>query len=431
MLLMVGSALSSSSTRSSCLRASSPRSMPLLAKLSCRYFTWSKFTGSSCVVHCWNSRNAWPKRAGSRRTSMYSLVCRVRWRTSGERPSISPVSRRAACWLSLLSRISSLATFTWPSGMSRCSGRQGAAPTTRVAAPLPSQRSRLINWKVGSSPARRTNWPTPPKDLIGWIRRHSNWSPSACHWACSRRGWNVRATDGRLTNRLSRATYCRRTMGRLQGMTAFQGNIGAPGENLRASDVMRFTEPRRPTPGAARAALSARQRAGAFSGRIRARFIARIPFMTDRLTLLRPDDWHIHLRDGAALAQTVADAARTFGRAIVMPNLVPPVRNAQEADAYRQRILAARPAGSRFEPLMALYLTDNTSADDIRQARASGFVHAAKLYPAGATTNSDSGVTRIDAIFPALEAMAEVGLPLLVHGEVTHSDIDVFDREKA
>src|SRR5690606_22148341 len=155
------------------------------------------------------------------------------------------------------------------------------------------------------------------------------------------------------------------------------------------------------------------------------------PFMTDRLTLLRPDDWHIHLRDGAALAQTVADAARTFGRAIVMPNLVPPVRNAQEADAYRQRILAARPAGSRFEPLMALYLTDNTSADDIRQARASGFVHAAKLYPAGATTNSDSGVTRIDAIFPALEAMAEVGLPLLVHGEVTHSDIDVFDREKA
>ena len=153
--------------------------------------------------------------------------------------------------------------------------------------------------------------------------------------------------------------------------------------------------------------------------------------MTDRLTLLRPDDWHIHLRDGAALAQTVADAARTFGRAIVMPNLVPPVRNAQEADAYRQRILAARPAGSRFEPLMVLYLTDNTRAEDVRQAKASGFVHAAKLYPAGATTNSASGVTSIDNIFPALEAMAEVGLPLLVHGEVTHSDIDVFDREKA
>ncbi len=118
--------------------------------------------------------------------------------------------------------------------------------------------------------------------------------------------------------------------------------------------------------------------------------------MSDRLTLLRPDDWHIHLRDGAALANTVGDAARTFGRAIVMPNLVPPVRNAAEADAYRQRILAARPAASRFEPLMVLYLTDRTSAEEIRTAKASGFVHAAKLYPAGATTNSDSGVTRID-----------------------------------
>ncbi|WP_371369045.1 dihydroorotase [Pseudomonas sp. QL9] len=152
--------------------------------------------------------------------------------------------------------------------------------------------------------------------------------------------------------------------------------------------------------------------------------------MSDRLTLLRPDDWHIHLRDGAALAQTVGDAARTFGRAIVMPNLVPPVRNAAEADAYRQRILAARPAGSRFEPLMVLYLTDRTSAEDVRAAKASGFVHAAKLYPAGATTNSDSGVTSIDNIFHVLEAMAEVGLPLLVHGEVTHAEIDVFDREK-
>ena len=152
--------------------------------------------------------------------------------------------------------------------------------------------------------------------------------------------------------------------------------------------------------------------------------------MSDRLTLLRPDDWHIHLRDGAALAQTVGDAARTFGRAIVMPNLVPPVRNADEADAYRQRILAARPAGSRFEPLMVLYLTDRTSAEDVRAAKASGFVHAAKLYPAGATTNSDSGVTSIDNIFHVLEAMAKVGLPLLVHGEVTHADVDVFDREK-
>jgi dihydroorotase len=152
--------------------------------------------------------------------------------------------------------------------------------------------------------------------------------------------------------------------------------------------------------------------------------------MTDRLTLLRPDDWHIHLRDGAVLQHTVADVARTFARAIIMPNLVPPVRNASEADAYRQRILSARPQGSHFEPLMVLYLTDNTQPEDIRNAKASGFVHAAKLYPAGATTNSDSGVTSVDKIFPVLEAMAEVGLPLLVHGEVTRNEIDVFDREK-
>ncbi len=152
--------------------------------------------------------------------------------------------------------------------------------------------------------------------------------------------------------------------------------------------------------------------------------------MSDRLTLLRPDDWHIHLRDGAVLQHTVRDVARTFARAIIMPNLVPPVRNANEASAYRERILAARPAGSRFEPLMVLYLTDKTSADDVRAAKASGFVHAAKLYPAGATTNSDSGVTSIDNIFPVLEAMAEVGLPLLVHGEVTRAEVDVFDREK-
>ena len=153
--------------------------------------------------------------------------------------------------------------------------------------------------------------------------------------------------------------------------------------------------------------------------------------MTDRLTLLRPDDWHIHLRDGGVLPHTVADVARTFARAIIMPNLVPPVRTASEAEAYRQRILSARAAGSRFEPLMVLYLTDNTQPDDIRAAKATGFVHAAKLYPAGATTNSDSGVTRIDSIFPALETMAEVGMPLLVHGEVTRAEIDVFDREKA
>lgn len=130
------------------------------------------------------------------------------------------------------------------------------------------------------------------------------------------------------------------------------------------------------------------------------------------------------------MPHTVADVARTFGRAIIMPNLVPPVRNAQQADAYRQRILAARPATSRFEPLMVLYLTDQTTPDDIRTAKASGFVYAAKLYPAGATTNSDSGVTSIDKIFPALEAMADVGMLLLVHGEVTRGEIDVFDREK-
>ncbi|MBB2496562.1 dihydroorotase [Aquipseudomonas ullengensis] len=152
--------------------------------------------------------------------------------------------------------------------------------------------------------------------------------------------------------------------------------------------------------------------------------------MSDRITLLRPDDWHIHLRDGAVLQHTVQDVARTFARAIIMPNLVPPVRNAAEADAYRQRILAARPAGSRFEPLMVLYLTDRTTPAEVREAKASGFVHAAKLYPAGATTNSDSGVTSIDKIFPVLEAMAEVGLPLLVHGEVTRAEVDVFDREK-
>lgn len=152
--------------------------------------------------------------------------------------------------------------------------------------------------------------------------------------------------------------------------------------------------------------------------------------MTNRLTLLRPDDWHIHLRDGAVLPHTVADVARTFARAIIMPNLVPPVRNTAEADAYRQRIISVRPAGSRFEPLMVLYLTDLTSPDDVRAAKASGFVYAAKLYPAGATTNSDSGVTSVDKIFPVLEAMAQVGLPLLVHGEVTRSEIDVFDREK-
>lgn len=149
------------------------------------------------------------------------------------------------------------------------------------------------------------------------------------------------------------------------------------------------------------------------------------------LTLARPDDWHVHLRDGAALRHTVPAIARYFGRAIVMPNLVPPARTTAEALAYRERILAARPAGSSFEPLMVLYLTDNTTAQEIEAAKASGLVHAVKLYPAGATTNSDSGVTAIEKTYGALEKMAEVGLPLLLHGEVTHAEVDIFDREKA
>lgn len=153
--------------------------------------------------------------------------------------------------------------------------------------------------------------------------------------------------------------------------------------------------------------------------------------MIDRLTITRPDDWHIHLRDGEVLSHTVADAARTFARAIIMPNLVPPVRDGDEAAGYKQRILAARPAGSQFEPLMVLYLTDQTSPQIVREASQSGQAIAAKLYPAGATTNSQSGVTALENIYPALEAMAEVGMPLLVHGEVTHAAVDIFDREKA
>lgn len=152
--------------------------------------------------------------------------------------------------------------------------------------------------------------------------------------------------------------------------------------------------------------------------------------MTTTLTITRPDDWHVHLRDGAALAHTVAATARYFGRAIVMPNLLPPARSTLEAGAYRERILAARPPGSAFEPLMVLYLTDNTDPAEIGTAKASSFVHAVKLYPAGATTHSDAGVTRIDKVMAVLEKMAEVGLPLLIHGEVTQGDIDIFDREK-
>jgi dihydroorotase len=148
------------------------------------------------------------------------------------------------------------------------------------------------------------------------------------------------------------------------------------------------------------------------------------------LDIARPDDWHLHLRDGVQLAAVLPHTAAQFGRAIVMPNLKPPVTTTALAAAYRERILAARPAGSDFEPLMTLYLTDSTSADEIRRAKDSGFVHAAKLYPAGATTNSDSGVTDLKHTWKALEAMQQVGMPLAIHGEVTDRDIDVFDREK-
>ena len=149
----------------------------------------------------------------------------------------------------------------------------------------------------------------------------------------------------------------------------------------------------------------------------------------DSLTLTRPDDWHVHLRDDAMLAAVLPDTARQFARAIVMPNLKPPVRSVEQAAAYRDRILAALPAGARFTPLMTLYLTDNTTPDEIFKARSSGFVHAVKYYPAGATTNSDSGVTDILKVQPALEAMQEAGMPLLLHGEVTDPTVDVFDRE--
>ena len=149
-----------------------------------------------------------------------------------------------------------------------------------------------------------------------------------------------------------------------------------------------------------------------------------------KISLIRPDDWHLHLRDGDALATTVPDVARRFGRAIVMPNLRPPITTVAQATAYRERILAAVPAGLRFEPLMTLYLTDNLSPDEIDRACDSGFVHAAKLYPAGATTNSDAGVTAVERIHPVLERMEKRGLVLCVHGEVTASEVDMFDRER-
>ncbi|MFI4891402.1 MAG: dihydroorotase [Steroidobacterales bacterium] len=147
------------------------------------------------------------------------------------------------------------------------------------------------------------------------------------------------------------------------------------------------------------------------------------------LTLQRPDDWHVHLRDGAALAAVAPFTAAQFGRAIVMPNLNPPVTTTALAQAYRSRILAALPAGSSFQPLMTLYLTDSTTPQEIEHAREAGFVHGVKLYPAGATTHSDAGVTdigRLDAVFATMES---IGMPLLVHGESTRADVDVFDRE--
>ncbi|WP_064602889.1 dihydroorotase [Photobacterium sp. J15] len=147
------------------------------------------------------------------------------------------------------------------------------------------------------------------------------------------------------------------------------------------------------------------------------------------ITITRPDDWHSHLRDGEVLKDTVRDISQCMGRAIIMPNLVPPVTDTEAALSYRDRILAEKPQGN-FSPLMTLYLTDNTSPEEIRKAKATGHIYAAKLYPAGATTNSDSGVTSVDKILPTLAAMEEVGMPLLIHGEVTTHDVDIFDREK-
>ena len=150
--------------------------------------------------------------------------------------------------------------------------------------------------------------------------------------------------------------------------------------------------------------------------------------MTDTLTITRPDDWHIHFRDGAAMQSVLPDTARVFGRAIAMPNLKPPVVSVADAAAYRERMLAAA-AGTSFVPLMTLYLTDNTTPEEIRRARASGFVHAVKYYPAGATTNSDSGVTDLTKAYRAIAEMEEAGMPLLLHGEVVDPEVDVFDRE--
>ncbi|MEL7257054.1 MAG: dihydroorotase [Pseudomonadota bacterium] len=151
--------------------------------------------------------------------------------------------------------------------------------------------------------------------------------------------------------------------------------------------------------------------------------------MSQSLTLPRPDDWHLHLRDGAVLRAVLPETARHFGRAIIMPNLVPPVVTGKDAAAYRDRILSALPEGMEFEPLMTLYLTEDTDPSDVAAAHASGLIKAVKLYPAGATTNSTSGVRNFDKVRGVLDKMAEIGLPLCVHGEVTDAEIDIFDRE--
>ena len=148
-----------------------------------------------------------------------------------------------------------------------------------------------------------------------------------------------------------------------------------------------------------------------------------------KITIRRPDDWHLHLRDGAMLAGILPETTRHFARAIIMPNLVPPVATVADAKAYRERIVAAIPKGDTFEPLMTLYLTEATEADDVARGKAEGLIHAVKLYPAGATTNSHGGVRNLDKVMPVLERMAEIGLPMCVHGEVTTPEVDIFDRE--
>ncbi len=148
-----------------------------------------------------------------------------------------------------------------------------------------------------------------------------------------------------------------------------------------------------------------------------------------KITLRRPDDWHLHLRDGAMLEGILPETTRHFARAIIMPNLVPPVATVADARSYRDRIVAAIPKGDTFEPLMTLYLTEATQADDVARGKAEGLIHAVKLYPAGATTNSHGGVRNLDKVMPVLERMAEIGLPMCVHGEVTTPEVDIFDRE--